>query len=177
MRHTRLQGRASCWVLGGIGCLGVLIIGLVAFFFVERALVETVGKPAEQVMTNAQVVVPKQRAVFEALQRYAAENNGKYPQSLKQLVPKYVAEDPTRSIALPDGTEVRLVYKPPKPDAAPDTVVLEHKPPIKTNMELLGQKVDMEFTYQVQLNGEVHQQQVIIDQSGSKQVLRERYRR
>lgn len=177
MRHTRLQGRASCWVLGGLGCLGVLVIVLVALFFGVRALFESVGKPVEQVLTNAQVVVPKQRAVFEALQRYAAENNGKYPQSLKQLAPKYVAEDPTRPIALPDGTEVRLVYKPPKQDAAPDTVVLEHKPPIKTNMELFGQKVDMEFTYQVQLDGQVYQQQVIIDPNGNKQIQRQRYRR
>lgn len=177
MKHTRLQGRASCWVLGGLGCLGALVIVLVALFFVGRALMESVGKPVEQVVTNAQVVVPKQRAVFEALQRYATENNGKYPQSLKQLAPKYVAEDPTRPITLPDGTEVRLVYKPPKPDAAPDTVVLEHKPPIKTKMELFGQKVDMEFTYQVQLDGQVYQQQVIIDPNGNKQTQRQRYRR
>ena len=64
----------------------------------------------QQVLTKAQVVVPKQRAIYDALQRYAADNNGKYPQSLKQLVPKYVAEDPTQPIRLHDGTEVRLVY-------------------------------------------------------------------
>lgn len=177
MRHTRFHGRASCWVLGGLGCLGVLIVVLVAAFFGARALVETVGKPVERVVTDAQVVVPKQRAVFESLQRYAAENNGKYPQSLKQLAPKYVAEDPTRPITLPSGTEVRLVYNPPKPDAAPDTVILEHQPPIKSHMELLGQKVDMEFTYQVQLDGRVYQQQVIIDPNGNKQIQRQRYRR
>jgi hypothetical protein len=52
----------------------------------------------EQVLTTkTQVVVPKQRAIYDALQRYAADNNGKYPQSLKQLVPKYVPEDPTQS--------------------------------------------------------------------------------
>jgi len=176
MRHTRLQGRASCWVLGGIGCLGLLIIGVLAIVLGGRALFETVGKPVEQVLTKAQVVVPKQRAIYDALQRYAADNNGKYPQSLKQLVPKYVAEDPTQPIRLDDGTEVRLVYKPPKPNAAPETVILEHKPPIKATMEILGQKVDMEFTYQVQLNGEVYQQQVITDPEGNKQTRRERVR-
>jgi hypothetical protein len=76
----------------------------------------TVSKPVEQVLTKTQVVVPKQRAIYDALQRYSADNNGKYPQSLKQLAPKYVAEDPTRPIRLNDGTEVRLVYKPPKPE-------------------------------------------------------------
>ena len=177
MRHTRLQGRASCWVLGGIGCLGLLIIGVLAIVLGGRALFETVGKPVEQVLTKAQVVVPKQRAIYDALQRYAADNNGKYPQSLKQLVPKYVAEDPTQPIRLDDGTEVRLVYKPPKPNAAPETVILEHKPPIKATMEILGQKVDMEFTYQVQLNGEVYQQQVITDPQGNKETRRERFRR
>jgi len=177
MRHTRLHGRASCWLLGGIGCLGLLIVGVLAIVLGGRALFETVGKPVEQVLTKAQVVVPKQRAIYDALQRYAADNNGKYPQSLKQLVPKYMAEDPTQPIRLHDGTEVRLVYKPPKPNAAPETVILEHKPPIKATMEILGQKVDMEFTYQVQLNGEVYQQQVITDPQGNKQIQRERFRR
>jgi hypothetical protein len=177
MRHTRLQGRASCWVLGGVGCLGLLIIGVLAIVLGGRALFETVSKPVEQVLTKAQVVVPKQRAIYDALQRYSAENNGKYPQSLKQLAPKYVAEDPTQPIRLDDGTEVRLVYKPPKPNAAPETVILEHKPPIKATMEILGQKVDMEFTYQVQLNGEVYQQQVFTDPQGNKQIQRERFRR
>jgi len=88
-----------------------------------------------------------------------------------------VAEDPTQPIRLDDGTEVRLVYKPPKPNAAPETVILEHKPPIKATMEILGQKVDMEFTYQVQLNGEVYQQQVFTDPQGNKQIQRERFRR
>ena len=177
MRHTRLQGRTSCWVLGGIGCLGLMIIGVLILFFGGRALVNTFGRPIEEVVSKAQVVVPKQRAVYDALQRYAAENRGKYPQSLKQLAPKYVPEDPTRPIRFPDGTEVQLVYKPPKPDAAPDTVILEHKPPIKSTMSLFGQKVDMEFTYQVQLNGEIYQQQVIIDPQGNKQVQRQRFRR
>jgi hypothetical protein len=177
MRHTRLQGRASCWVLGGVGCLGLLIIGVLAIVLGGRALFETVSKPVEQVLTKAQVVVPKQRAIYDALQRYSAENNGKYPQSLKQLAPKYVAEDPTQPIRLDDGTEVRLVYKPPKPNAAPETVILEHKPPIKATMAILGQKVDMEFTYQVQLNGEVYQQQVFTDPQGNKQIQRERFRR
>jgi hypothetical protein len=177
MRHTRLQGRTSCWVLGGIGCLGLMIIGVLILFFGGRALVNTFGRPIEEVLGKAQVIVPKQRAVYDALQRYARENKGKYPQSLKQLAPKYVPEDPTRPIRFPDGTEVQLVYKPPKPDATPDTVILEHKPAIKTSMEIFGQKVDMEFTYQVQLNGEIYQQQVIIDPQGNKQIQRQRFRR
>ncbi len=177
MTHTRIQGRASCWVLGGIGCLGLIIIAVVAAVLGGRALVNTVGRPIEEVVTKAQVIVPKQRAVYDALKRYAADNNGKYPASLKRLAPKYVTEDPTKPFTLPDGTEVRLVYKPPKPDAAPDTAILEHKPPVKSSMEILGQKIDMEFTYQVQLNGEVYQQQVFTDPEGNKQTRRERFRR
>jgi hypothetical protein len=177
MRHTRLQGRASCWVLGGIGCLGLLVIGIAALVLGGRVVINTFGRPIEEVVSKAQVVVPKQRAIYDALQRYAADNKGKYPQSLKQLVPKYVSEDPTRPIRFPDGTEVQLVYKPPKPNAGPETVILEHKPPIKATMEILGQKVDMEFTYQVQLNGEVYQQQVFTDSQGNKQTRRERFRR
>lgn len=177
MRHTRLQGRASCWVLGGVGCLGLLIIVVVAGILGGRAFMSSFGEPIKELATKTQVIVPKQRAVYDALQRYSAENNGKYPQSLKQLAPKYVAEDPTRPIPLDDGTEVRLVYKPPKPDAAPETVILEHKPPINTTMEFFGQKIDMQVTYQVQLNGEVYQQQVITDPEGNKQTRRERVRR
>jgi hypothetical protein len=176
MRYTRLQGRASCWVLGGIGCLGLLIIVVVASILGGRALMSNFGEPIRELATKTQVIVPKQRAIYDALQRYSAENNGKYPQSLKQLAPKYVAEDPTQPIQLDDGTEVRLIYKPPKPDAAPETVILEHKPPINTTMELFGQKIDMQVTYQVQLNGEVYQQRVITDPQGNKQIQRERVR-
>jgi hypothetical protein len=80
-------------------------------------------------------------------------------------------------IRLPDGTEVRLVYKPPKPDAAPETVILEHKPPIKSDYGTSsGKKSTCEFTYQVQLNGEVYQQRVITDPQGNKQIQRERVR-
>jgi hypothetical protein len=98
-----------------------------------RADEQLSAEPIRELATKAQVIVPKQRAIYDALQRYAADNNGKYPQSLKQLAPKYVAEDPTQPIQLDDGTEVRLIYKPPKPDAAPETVILEHKPPINSH--------------------------------------------
>lgn len=175
--YNRASGRASCWLIGGLGCLGVAVIAIIAMVFLGRSLVNIFGRPIEEVVSKAQVVVPVQRAAYDALQQYAAANNGKYPKSLKELTPKYSAEDLTRPIKLNDGSEVRLVYKPPQQGAAPDTVILEHKPPIKSQMELFGQKIDMEFTYQVQLNGEVYQQQVIIDPEGSKQIQRQRFRR
>jgi hypothetical protein len=40
MRHTRLHGRASCWLLGGVGCLGLLIVGVLAIVLGGRALFE-----------------------------------------------------------------------------------------------------------------------------------------
>jgi hypothetical protein len=43
-------------------------------------------------------------------------------------------------------------------------------------MQLFGQKIDMQVTYQVQLNGEVYQQRVITDPQGNKQIQRERVR-
>ncbi|MCX7993901.1 MAG: hypothetical protein N2651_09565 [Fimbriimonadales bacterium] len=173
----RLIGRTSCWVLGGIGCLGLVVIAAIAGVFLFRSVVTTFGKPIEAVVSKAQVVVPVQRSAYDALQQYATANNGKYPKSLKELTPKYAPNDLTKPIQLSDGTEVRLVYKPPKQGDPSDTVILEHTPPIKAQMEMFGQKIDMEFTYQVQLNGEIYQQQVIIDQQGNKQVQRQRYRR
>ncbi|GIV08047.1 MAG: hypothetical protein KatS3mg019_0138 [Fimbriimonadales bacterium] len=177
VRNNRAAGRASCWLIGGLGCLGVAVIGVIALVLMSRSLVNTLGKPIEEVVSKAQVVVSVQRAAYDALQQYAAANNGKYPKSLKELTPKYATEDLTRPIRLSDGSEVRLLYKPPQQGTTPDTVILEHKPPIKSQMEILGQKVDMEFTYQVQLNGEVYQQQVIIDPEGNKQTQRQRFRR
>lgn len=175
--RNRCAGRASCWLIGGLGCLGIVVIGIIAMVILGRSLVDTVGRPIEEVVSKAQVVVSVQRAAYDALQQYAAAHNGRYPKSLKELTPKYAAEDLTRPIKLEDGSEVRLVYKPPQPNASPDTVILEHKPPIKSQMELFGQKVDMEFTYQVQLDGQTYQQQVIIDPQGNKQIQRQRYRR
>jgi hypothetical protein len=40
MRYTRLHGRASCWLLGGVGCLGLLIVGVLAIVLGGRALFE-----------------------------------------------------------------------------------------------------------------------------------------
>jgi hypothetical protein len=63
MRHTRLHGRASCWVLGGIGCLGLLVIGIAALVLGGRALVNTFGEPIKELATKTQAIVPKQRGL------------------------------------------------------------------------------------------------------------------
>lgn len=167
----RTQGRASCWLIGGLGCLGLVILAVVALYFLGRAGAGLV-QPVMQAMERGQKVLVAQRAAYDAIRLYAAANNGKYPKSLKELTPKYTNADLTAPITLEDGTKITLVYKPPQPNAAPDTVILEHKPPITATMNAFGTKITFEYTYQIQLDGKAWMQQVTIDEQGNKQIQR-----
>ncbi|MCS7273121.1 MAG: hypothetical protein NZ550_03120 [Fimbriimonadales bacterium] len=173
LRRQCVQGRVSCWLLGGLGCLGLIIIGIITVYLLVRAGMGMV-QPVIEAAERGQKVLAAQRTAYAALRQYAAANNGKYPKTLKELTPRYTQTDLTKPIVLDDGTKVTLVYKSPQPNAAPDTVILEHKPPIKATTSFLGTKVVVEQTFQIQLNGEEYLQQVIIDPQGNKRVQRTR---
>ncbi|MDW8107079.1 MAG: hypothetical protein RMK45_06325 [Armatimonadota bacterium] len=175
LRYRRTHGRVSCWLLGGLGCLGLIIISIVGLYLLGRAGAG-MFQSVIQASVQGQKVLAVQRAAYTALRQYATANNGRYPKTLKELTPKYTQTDLTKPIVLDDGTKVTLVYKPPQPNAAPDTVILEHKPPIKATVDALGAKVTLEQTYQIQLNGEEYMQQVTIDPQGNKQLQRIRVR-
>ncbi|MCS7208485.1 MAG: hypothetical protein NZ874_02835 [Fimbriimonadales bacterium] len=172
--NRRALGRASCWLIGGLGCLGVIVILGVVLFLGGRAFFEQVVKPAMQIAEKGTPVAERQKAVYNALRQYASANNGKYPKSLKELTPKYLPADALAPIKLADGTQVQLVYKPPQPNAPANTVILEHKPALSGTMNILGTEVKINFTYEMQLNGDVYLNQEYIDPQGQKRTQRER---
>lgn len=84
------RGRTSCWVLGGLGCLGLLILAFVGIYLLGRAIQQSFGGAIQQSEQMERVVIPRMKSIYQALQRYAADHNGKYPPNLQALVPKYL---------------------------------------------------------------------------------------
>ncbi len=80
-------------------------------------------------------------------QRYQAisHRHGQVPPNLNALTPKYLKPDALKPITLKDGTQIKWVYRPPKPDSAGDTVILEHTPPVTAEMKF-GQTLKANLT-------------------------------
>lgn len=155
---TRLQGRTSCWVLGGLGCLGLLVIAVVGVYLLGRAFERSgILQGAKTAGEAEQKFKPRMRALYEAIRRYEQDNNGKYPPSLKSLVPKYLSEEAISPVVLSDGTKFEFVYRPPKPNDPPDTVILEHKPPVKLVFSIAGATAETQITYQLRKDGKIRE--------------------
>lgn len=162
----RLQGRTSCWVLGGVGCLGLLVIMAVGFYFLARAVQESGFMQMAQTVAEAeQKLKPRLAAIYQGIQQYAQANNGKYPPNLKALVPKYLTEEALAPVVMNDGTQYEFVYRPPKPNDPPETVILEHKPPVKLVMNV-GESVEIQTTYQVGKDGRIRDKTETVTTSG-----------
>ncbi len=169
-RRNCQSGRTSCWVIGGIGCLGLLIISVIAGFFLWRAFEGTFGNIIESAREIESVFEPRYEEVVDAIREYLQDNNGKYPPDLKALVPKYLQADALEPVVLSDGKQIKFVYKPPKPNDPPDTVVLEHSPPLVMTMEVFGEQVEMRITYQFRKDGSVVQKQEQVSSSGERRI-------
>ncbi len=167
-RRTCQSGRTSCWVIGGIGCLGLLIIMAIGMYFLGRAFQGVFGGVIQSAQEMESVFEPRYNQVVNAIKQYLQDNNGKYPPNLQALVPKYLQADALQPIVLSDGRQIKFVYKPPKPDDPSDTVVLEHSPPLVMTIEVLGEKVETRFTYQFRKDGSVVQKQEQVTSSGEK---------
>ncbi|MFQ3610617.1 MAG: hypothetical protein SNJ72_03885 [Fimbriimonadales bacterium] len=157
MQRTRFrrQGRVSWWLIAGIGCLGIVALCLIGSFLVGRQIQSNFGESIRQASEMEQTIRPRLAAVYDAIQQYVQDNNGQYPQDLKALVPKYVPEETIAPIKMSDGTEVKLVYRRPAPDAGERTVILEHDPPIKIVVTLFGETAETLQTLQVRKNGRI----------------------
>ncbi len=164
------RGRVSCWVLGGLGCLGLILLLFVGIYMLVRAMQKTFGEPAKQVQQMEMVVAPRMNAIYQAIQRYTADHNGKYPPNLQALVPKYLGKDALQPIAIDEKTQVKIIYKPPKPNDPGDTVILEHQPPITWKMSIFGETVETHITFQIQKDGRISQMQETISSSGERRV-------
>ncbi|MER3402470.1 MAG: hypothetical protein C4337_04050 [Armatimonadota bacterium] len=165
--QSRTHGRTSCWVLGGVGCLGLLIVGIIGIWLLANQVGKTFGGLMEPFMVLQQEVAPHMKKIADAIQGYQ-KDIGKYPPTLNALVPKYLPSQAVQVITLKDGTQLQWVYTPPKPTDAEDTIILEHKPPLKGGFA--GSQVDV--TLQVQKNFKMFIQQVITSPDGKRQFQR-----
>ncbi len=167
-RYTNQTGRTSCWVIGGLGCLGLLVLLVIGMYLLGRAFQQTFGGVIQMATEIEQVFEPRFQKVTTAIQRYLQDNNGKYPPNLQALVPKYLQAEDLQPIELSDGTKIEFVYKAPKPNDPPSTVVLEHNPPVSIPIEMMGEKVDTRITYQFTKDGRIEQRQEQVTSSGQR---------
>ena len=113
------------WVIGS--CLGIVVLGMIAFFILVRTVFNDPGMKA--VMQNAQSSVqdkPKLLQIHSALNKYKKAHEGNYPNSLEDLVKaKYLSES-----SLTSGTaEVgKFIYTKPAKDAPDNTPVVSTRP-------------------------------------------------
>ena len=120
-------GANGCLIGAAVGC-GVLILLFVVLAVVGGKMLKSgagsMGGLGGMVskMAAAQAYIPKMREISKALDQYKADHDGKYPASLNALVPKYLSD---KALFTPRKEEgLTLDYAPPKPNAAPDTIVI-----------------------------------------------------
>lgn len=169
------SGRVSCWLVGGLGCLGLLVLGIVAVYLFVRNIVNsdfmqgTIASAQNQRQMNIRIT-----GIKNAIELYKKDHNGDYPPNLKALVPKYLPEDQTKPFELDLKTKLEWVYKKPKPDDPGATLVLTHKPPIVIKGSVFGDRKDlymeMSFEYYLQKDGEIMVKHVTTNPDGSKSV-------
>ncbi len=134
----------------------MLALCFVGLFLVGRQIQSSgLGETIRQASEMEQTIRPRLAAVYDAIQQYAQANNGNYPPNLRALVPQYLTAEAIAPIKLSDGTEVKLVYRRPAPNAGDRTVILEHEPPIKITVTVFGETAETLQTLQVRKNGRI----------------------
>jgi hypothetical protein len=157
-------------VLGGLGCLGLLILAFVGIYLLGRAFQRSFGESIQQAQQMEMKVEPRMKDLYQAIQRYTADHNGKYPPNLQALVPKYINKEALQPIALDEKTQVKIIYKPPKPTDPGDVIILEHQPPIVFKVTMFGETVETRITLQVQKDGRIASSQESVSASGERRV-------
>lgn len=166
---THIRGRVSCWVLGGIGCLGILIVVLVLVWFAVNRFGQALQGAIQSVMVLEQEVEPHFKTIAGAIRSYY-QDTGKFPASLSALSPKYLSAEAIKPITLKDGTSLKWVYRAPKPNDPNDAIVLQHSPPVKSELQIAGQTVQVEFTLQMTKNFQAFVHQETIGPDGTRQM-------
>ncbi|MFA6356871.1 MAG: hypothetical protein WCY23_07170 [Candidatus Omnitrophota bacterium] len=112
-----------------------IIVLIVAFVIFTPAFIDT--KEAKYVVGCASNV----KILLSDIERYKSYNNGRYPESLGDLYPKYVEDERLlRCFETREGSSLKppYVYIKPATAASPDTIVLidnNHK-----NAKIIGYK-------------------------------------
>jgi hypothetical protein len=150
--------------------LGLLILAFVGLYLLGRAFQESLGETIQQASKIEQVVQPRLTAIFKAIEQYAADHNGNYPPNLEALVPKYLNQEALEPIAIDENNQIKIIYKPPKPNDPDETIIIEHQPPIVIKMKVFGEAVETKITLQIQKNGRVSQMQETVSSSGERRV-------
>jgi hypothetical protein len=123
---------AGCWVGGLVGCLLIIIIGvLVVFFSVRQAIKGSSGfmqgfQGAVKSTQDMVQCVQQMRIVDQALNRYNADH-GSYPPNLSALVPSYIPTQSELHCGLDPNTNpnhVSFTYFRPPAGAPKSTTVL-----------------------------------------------------
>jgi hypothetical protein len=113
------------WTLVGCGTLTVI-----AVIFTVVAIAGGMGKQtgfqgAVTGIVSATECGQSLKSVRAALRNYRRDHNGNYPPSLSALIPDYLADEKSLGCGQSsDRSPARLEYKPPKPDAPPETIVI-----------------------------------------------------
>lgn len=159
-RNRSLNGRASCWLIGGLSCFGLLALLCIGSILIFGPKIQDFSKNMQESAKDIEMVTKQIKAISNAIDRYKADNKGAYPPSLAKLAPKYIDAKELEPLESSTQQKITWVYTPPKPTDPDSVVILTHKPQIDMNIEMLGQKTMMKFEYKLQKDGELVQEQV-----------------
>jgi hypothetical protein len=172
-RKRKQTGRVSCWLVGGLGCLGLLVLGGVVIFIIARNFLgsDFVQGQITQVQNQRQMNI-RINKIYDAINAYREDNKENFPPNLQALVPKHLPEDQIKPFELNPKTKLEWVYKKPKPNDPDSVVILTHKPAIVVKGSLYGDRKDLyietHYEYQLQKGGQIMEHLVTIDPKGNK---------
>jgi hypothetical protein len=168
----------SCWAVGGIGCVVVILIfvilGFVAF---QKIMHSKEGKDLIGTMQNAmqgakEAVACEQKLqqIDGALVRYH-EKNGSYPSSLSYLIPAYLPDPSVLKCDLPDAdpTKSPFVYTKPTSSSSSTDKLVNFVWADKISMG--GQTTTMRTDYYFTVGGKEMVQQATVDSTGRVTVM------
>jgi len=136
----------SCFKWGALGCGGCLVLAVLFGVFIWF----TAGKFIGGAMKDSMQVSKDMHNLRQQIMKYK-DDNGKYPDKLEDLVPRYVTSPSRLKLSThPEGPE--YTYHKPGPDAQPDDVLLEYNLTVSAPD---GEKV--EVPVRMQINGRTRQ--------------------
>ncbi len=148
----------GCWKAFGITC-GVLVIAVIILIAIAvNAVKKGLAHPDKSTILGASIEVANGTKngveIVKALQRYHT-HTGKYPNSLKDLVPDYLPDGKIlHSDVDGDSSDIGHIsykYTKPAPDAPGDTPVLQYH--YRMDIHMAGQEQSQDGTVIFNLNG------------------------
>src|ERR1043165_8998627 len=108
----------GCWKWGAISCLGgclllVLVFAIGIYFFSRSPMFKQIVKSADL----QQRATRNLDEIYGAIESYRKDHEGKYPDNLQTLIPKYLASEQVFKPTA-DGSGPPIVYHKPPKDAS-----------------------------------------------------------